>query len=164
MSVFWELSCQFPKSPCYVVACPLPVKRSSHARVHMLLPTNLRPFSQKYECWAAGNVVLRDIWLHGSAAWWIGNRCLLVRLLHLSPQTAQTAPKNYPILLCDISKDKRAGIQGCLAKYPCPFFSGISLWVFFIRYRKDGKKRILIGPPSSQIKCGVKTGVVLQVR
>lgn len=52
MSAFWELSCQFPKSPCYVVACPLPVKRSSHARVHMLLPTNLRPFSQKYECWA----------------------------------------------------------------------------------------------------------------
>ena len=76
----------------------------------------------------------------------------------------QTAPKNYPILLCDISKDKRAGTQGCLAKYPCSFISGISLWVFFIRYRKDGKKRTLIGPPSSQIKDDVKTGVVLQVR
>ena len=76
----------------------------------------------------------------------------------------QTAPKKHPILLCDISKDKRAGIQGCLAKYPCSFISGISLWVFFIRYRKDGKKRILIGPSSSQIKDDVKTGVVLQVR
>ena len=75
----------------------------------------------------------------------------------------QTAPKKHPILLCDISKDKRAGTQGCLAKYPCSFISGISLWVFFIRYRKDGKKRILIGPSSSQIKDDVKTGVVLQV-
>ena len=36
----------------------------------------------------------------------------------------QTAPKKHPILLCDISKDKRAGIQGCLAKYPSSLFPG----------------------------------------
>ena len=84
----------------------------------------------------------------------------------------QTAPKNYPILLCDISKDKRAGTQGCLAKYPCSFISGISLWVFFIRYRKDGKERTLIGPPPSIIEGDVKNrsstssaiGVVLHRR
>ncbi|MDD7657611.1 MAG: hypothetical protein PUJ28_03090 [Prevotellaceae bacterium] len=84
----------------------------------------------------------------------------------------QTAPKNYPILLCDISKDKRAGIQGCLAKYPCSLFSGVSLWIFFIRDGKNGKERIQIGPPPSIIEGDVKNrsstssaiGVVLHRR
>ena len=63
----------------------------------------------------------------------------------------------YPRINGQVSKDTWPSILA-------PFFGGISLWVFFIRYRKDGKKRILIGPPSSQIKDDVKTGVVLQVR
>ena len=96
----------------------------------------------------------------------------MVRLLHLSPQTAQTAPKKHPILLCDISKDKRAGIQGCLAKYPCSLFSGVSLWIFFIRDGKNGKERIQIGTPPSIIEGDVKNrsstscaiGVVLHRR
>ena len=88
--------------------------------------------------------------------------CLLVRLLLLSPQTVQTALKTYPILLCDISKDKRAGIQGCLAKYPCSFFfQGFHRESSSSETEKSAGRKIYLGTSK---KCGVKTEVVLHVR
>ena len=35
----------------------------------------------------------------------------------------ETAPKKYPRILGNVSKDKRASIQGYFAKYPCFVFS-----------------------------------------
>ena len=60
-------------------------------------------------------------------------------------------------------------INGRLSKDTWPsnlasFFSGVSLWIFFIRDGKNGKERIQIGTPPSKIECDVKTGVVLHVR
>lgn len=70
----------------------------------------------------------------------------------------QTAPKNYPILLCDISKDKRAGIQGYLAKYPCSLFWGDFVVGLLHQIWKERQGENTNWAASLQIKDGVKTG------
>lgn len=85
------------------------------------------------------------------------------------------------------SKQPRKSIQYYFAIYPringrlskdtwpsnlASFFSGVSLWIFFIRDGKNGKERIQIGPPPSIIEGDVKNrsstscaiGVVLHRR
>ena len=45
-----------------------------------------------------------------------------------SPQ--ETAPKKYPTILCNVSKDKSPSIQYYFAKYPCFVFRLILLAAF----------------------------------
>ncbi len=42
----------------------------------------------------------------------------------------KTAPKKYPTILCNVSKDKSPSIQYYFAKYPCFVFHPISLDAF----------------------------------
>ena len=42
----------------------------------------------------------------------------------------ETAPKKYPTILCNVSKDKSPSIQYYFAKYPCFVFHPISLDTF----------------------------------